>query len=267
MFIPLRARIRVRCSHRRIGEYCLGCLASDRESKNKRQRTKLDMTKVLIVEDDRALSRGIAEWLSDEHYQVEAVYDGREALERLAAYEYDAVILDWQLPESDGVEVCRQYRKNGGTTPILILTGKNTLVDKETGLDSGADDYITKPFEIRELAARMRALLRRPHTLNSPVLTSGDIKLDPVRRQVTKADGEVELQPMELNMLELFLRHPGQVFSVDALLSRVWTADAEPTYGSIYSCIKRLRRKLDDKGKPSIIKTLYGVGYSLRQDS
>lgn len=225
------------------------------------------MAKILIVEDDEKLSNCLVSWLRDRHYIVEAVVSGRQALEMLKRYEYDAIILDLLLPEVSGEDVCRLHRAEGGTTPILMLTGKGGLNDKEFGLDSGADDYLTKPFEFREMGARVRALLRRPRISNPSTLKFGDVELDTIAHRITKAGKEVTMQPMEYALVEFFLRHPGRVFSMESLLSRVWEADAEPSYDSIYTCIKRIRRKLDDKGKPSIIRTLYGVGYRLNCDA
>jgi DNA-binding response OmpR family regulator len=224
------------------------------------------MAKILIVEDDEKLSNNLTTWLRDQRYTVESVISGRQALDMLDTYEYDAVILDLLLPELSGEDVCRLHRARGGTTPILMLTGKTSLNDKEFGLDSGADDYLTKPFEFREMVARLRALLRRPRSGNLSVLQIGDVQLDTIAHRVMKGNKEVILQPVEYALLEFLLRHPGRVFSMETLFSRVWEADAEPSYDSIYTCIRKIRRKLDDKGKPSIIRTLYGVGYRLNND-
>lgn len=221
------------------------------------------MAKVLIVEDDEALSATIFEWLTYERYSVESVANGREALERLEAFQYDAVVLDWQLPELTGIEIIRQFRARGGTTPILMLTGKQAIHDKEVGFDAGADDYLTKPFHPKELAVRIRALLRRPGGFVGSVIKVGPVVLDSSNHRVEKDGQEVQLQPMEFTLLEFFMRHPNQVFSTEALLQRVWNSETEASLDAIYTCIRRIRKKLDSDGETSIIKTVHGVGYKL----
>lgn len=221
------------------------------------------MAKVLIVEDDEALSATIVEWLAYEHYNVESVNNGREALERLKCFEYDAVVLDWQLPELTGIEIIKQFRAGGGTTPILMLTGKQAISDKEVGFDAGADDYLTKPFHPKELAVRIRALMRRPGGFVGTTLKAGSLVLDSVNHRVEKEGREIQLQPMEFTLLEFFMRHPNQVFSTEALLHRVWDSETEASLDAIYTCIRRIRKKIDGASEPSIIKTVHGVGYKL----
>lgn len=151
------------------------------------------MAKVLVVEDDRQLSALIVDFLQGDGHLPECVYKGSDGAERLAVYKYDLVILDWELPGLSGVDVCRQYRDCGGQTPIIMLTGKNTVDEKETGLDAGADDYLTKPFHLKELAARMRALLRRPPVATANLLKAGHLTLDPASRRVCSGDKELNL--------------------------------------------------------------------------
>ncbi len=221
------------------------------------------MAKVLVIEDDNSLSRMIKDWLTIEHHNIETVADGKQGLEKLQYYQYDLVIMDWQLPGMEGVEILREFRKGGGITPVLMLTGKNTIVDKEAGLDSGADDYLTKPFHMKELSARIRALLRRPQVMVGNTLTVGKFSLDPSNHVVTRDGVELKLLPKEFALLEFLMRHPNQVFSADALLNRVWASESDATIDALTSCIKRLRKKIDAEGESSPIRTVHGVGYKL----
>ncbi|HNB25235.1 MAG TPA: response regulator transcription factor [Candidatus Melainabacteria bacterium] len=221
------------------------------------------MAKVLIVEDDKQLSALVVDWLTGEKYAIEAVYKGTDGLERLQFYKYDVVILDWDLPGLSGVEVCRQFREGGGTTPILMLTGKKEITEKAEGLDSGADDYLTKPFDVIELSARLRALLRRTNNVTKTVLAAGNLTLDPVSRKVTLSDKEIELQPKEYSLLEFLLRHPNQPFNAEAIMDRVWTASSDAAPDTVRLHVMRLRNKIDEPGKESIIRTIHRVGYML----
>jgi len=221
------------------------------------------MAKVLVVEDDVTLQRMICDWLALEHYNVEQAFDGNDASEKLRFYQYDVVILDWQLPGSSGIEVVRQFRSAGGKTPVLMLTGKSTIPDKEEGFDSGADDYLTKPFHMKELSARLRALLRRPSSLVSEVLQVGPLKMDRRNHVVQMGEDKVDLKPTEYALLEFLMRHPGQVFSAEALLDRVWSSQSDATVDALTTCIKRLRKKIIVEGQEPLIKTVYGVGYKL----
>ncbi|HEY9754125.1 MAG TPA: response regulator transcription factor [Oculatellaceae cyanobacterium] len=221
------------------------------------------MAKVLVIEDDLSLSRMIKDWLTVEHHNVETVADGNQGSEKLQYYQYDLVILDWQLPGMEGVQILKEFRNKGGVTPVLMLTGKNTIVDKEVGLDSGADDYLTKPFHMKELSARIRALLRRPTQVVGNILTAGQFKLDPTNHIVTKGGAELKLLPKEFALLEFLMRHPNQVFSADALLNRVWASESDATIDALTSCIKRLRKKIDADSDSSSIRTVHGVGYKL----
>lgn len=221
------------------------------------------MAKVLVIEDDLSLSRMIRDWLAIEHHNIETVADGKQGLEKLQYYQYDLVIMDWQLPGMEGVQILKEFRGGGGITPVLMLTGKNTIVDKEQGLDSGADDYLTKPFHMKELSARIRALLRRPTVMVGNILTAGKFSLDPTNHVVTRAGVELKLLPKEFALLEFLMRHPNQVFSADALLNRVWASESDATIDALTSCIKRLRKKVDVEGEPSCVKTVHGVGYKM----
>jgi DNA-binding response OmpR family regulator len=219
------------------------------------------MAKVLLVEDDKDLANMVRTYLLFEHHAVESLFDGKDAADYLRHYPYDIIILDWDLPEKSGIEVLKEFRERGGTTPVLMLTGKTGLTDKEEGLDAGADDYLAKPFEMRELGARVRALLRRPSVILSNTLRAGDIVLDATKYRVWKTDKPVSLVPKEFKLLEFFMRHPNQVFTPEALLNRVWPTESESTEEALRTAIKRLRKKVDPEG--TILRTIHGVGYIL----
>ena len=221
------------------------------------------MAKILLVEDEHDLAHLICNWLQREHHLVERLENGNDALANLHVNRYDVVILDIMLPGMSGLEVCRRYRRERGSTPILLLTAKNSVEDKEAGLDSGADDYITKPFALKELAARVRALLRRGPSAPSNQLSIKDIIIDPVDFKVTKSGSEVRLLPQEFRLLEFFARHPNQVFSAEDLLSSVWGSDTPAMMDTVRGHIKRIRKKLDDPDSRSIITNVYGVGYRM----
>jgi DNA-binding response OmpR family regulator len=224
------------------------------------------MAKILVVEDDLGLSRMVRDWLTFEHHLVETADNGREGLDKLNFYEYDAIILDWELPELSGIELCRQYRSRGGTAPVLMLTGKGTISDKESGFDAGADDYLTKPFHMKELSMRLRALLRRATAFTGDVLRVKDIELEPSNHRATRNGADLNLLPKEFALLEFLMRHPNQVFSAEALLSRVWASETDTTVDAVSTCIKRLRKKIDSEDQPSLIRTVHGVGYKLQAD-
>jgi DNA-binding response OmpR family regulator len=224
------------------------------------------MAKILFVEDDVNLAEMVVEWLTFEHHNVEVVHNGRAGMDRIRLAKYDLVILDRNLPEVDGVEICRAHRSDGGTTPIIMLTGMNAITDKETGLDTGADDYLTKPFSVKELSARIRALMRRSSRATNNILKIRNISLDPTKHIAFKDGVEVHLLPREFALLEFFMRHPGEVFSSEALLQRIWQTDSEASPDAVRTCLKRLRRKIDDSEneETSIIQTVPRVGYRMR---
>lgn len=224
------------------------------------------MAKILIVEDDEDLCERLCDWLSFEQHTVEVLINGNDAEERLRFFIYDLIVLDWDLPGLTGLEICRNFRTRGGTTPIIMLTGKTTLVEKETGLDSGADDYLTKPFHLKELSARIRALLRRPPQISSTILKMKDLEVDLTSRRVNKNGQELNLLPKEFALLEFFLRHPNEVFSPDALLERIWHSASDSSIESVYTYIKTLRKKISPESPTSYIKTVHGIGYRLTPD-
>jgi two-component system, OmpR family, response regulator len=221
------------------------------------------MAKLLLVEDEPELSAVICEWLRDEHHIVETAARGDKAIEQLTEHEYDLVILDLMIPEIDGVQVCRRFRENGGSTPVLILTARASIFDKEVGLDAGADDYLTKPFNLRELSARIRALLRRPPVVPVSVFRAGPITLDRRTRKVMRDSKELHLHPKELGLLEFLMRHEGQVFSVEELIDRIWGSDSSIVPDTIRTHIKTLRKKIDVPGQDSLIHNVRGLGYKL----
>ncbi len=221
------------------------------------------MAKILLVEDEHDLAQLMCGWLQREHHLVETFENGLDAYGTIQMNKYDVIILDILLPGMNGLEICRQYRKSRGMTPILMVTAKNTVEDKEAGLDAGADDYITKPFALKELAARVRALLRRGQSLPSNQLHIRDIIIDPVDYTVSKAGQQIHLLPQEFRLLEFLARHPNQVFSAEELLASVWESDTPAMLDTVRGHIKRIRRKLDTPGEQSIITNVYGVGYKL----
>lgn len=224
------------------------------------------MAKILLVEDDRDLSAIISDELKFQKHLVEAVHDGPSGDEQLRFYDFDLVILDWDLPGKPGVEICKEFRSRGGKTPVLMLTGKSSIVEKETGLDAGADDYLTKPFDMKELGARVRALLRRPTGYAPTVLKAGEIELDPSTFKVKRKGEEVRLLPKEFALLEFLMRHKGQVFTAEAILNRVWPSESDATPESFRTCLKRLRQKIDLPGETSVIRTVHGLGYQIEAE-
>jgi DNA-binding response OmpR family regulator len=223
------------------------------------------MSKVLLVEDEQDLAEQIKDWLEDENFLVEMVSDGDRALDMLRVYKYDVVILDWMLPGSDGAALCRRFRAAGGTTPIIMLTAKPTLEDKEVGFRSGADDYLTKPFQLKELSVRLKALIRRSTLSFSSSLEVRDVVLDPDARTVTKNGAQVHLEPKEFNLLEFLMRNKNKTFSAEALIQHVWESGTLTTADTLRGYVKSIRRKIDTAGQTSLIVTVYGIGYKIEE--
>ena len=217
------------------------------------------MAKILFIEDDRGFSKMVKDWLEDEQYVVDCAYDAENAVELLKNYTFDLILLDWSLPEGDGVEICKGFRKQGGLTPILIITGKQRIEDKEAGLDAGADDYLSKPIHLKELSARIRALLRRPRKMADEIIEADDLKLNTRTREVSVSREKIELLPKEYAVLEFLMKNPNQVFSAEDLLDRVWKYDSETAPEVVRTNIMRLRKKIGIKSKDCAIKTVYGV--------
>ncbi len=224
------------------------------------------MAKILVVEDDAALAYSLSSWLELEGHRPEVVHDGLEGLQLLTSYGFELAILDWQLPGLDGVEICSRYRRAGGRVPILMLTQKSQNIEKAAGLDAGADDYLTKPFDTTELSARVRALLRRGSGLFNSKKDLGPISLERGGSTVSLYGQTVKLLPKEFDVLEFLLRHPDTYFTVDQLLDNVWGSDTEASLVAVRTCISRLRAKLEFPGRPELIKTSRGWGYKISED-
>ena len=221
--------------------------------------------RILVVEDDPIIAQLIETILAQHKYAVDFATDGQLGLDLSDAYEYDAILLDVSLPKKDGIDVCRQIRSQGNTVPILLLTGLNSPADRVRGLDAGADDYLGKPFDPQELLARIRAILRRSHQPSTPILTWGDLQLDPVSTNVTYSGTLVPVTPKEHAILELLLRNSKRVFSCDAILDHLWSDGGTPSEEVIRTHIKGLRHKLKQAGAAAnLIETVYGIGYRLR---
>lgn len=222
------------------------------------------MAKVLLIEDNSDFAAHVKTWLESSSHRVEVADTAQEAADMLVISEFDVLILDWELPDGAGPDICRRYRKQGGKTPILFLTGKARLEEKEIGFLSGADDYLTKPCELRELELRVQALARRPSALVANVVKRGALEIDLVSRQVKKNGKLIPMPPREFDLLEFLSRYPDQFFTADQLITRVWNSDTEVTLQAVAQCIKRLREKIDDPQVDSFIVTRRGIGYGLR---
>ncbi|MEU6221263.1 response regulator transcription factor [Streptomyces sp. NPDC047022] len=228
--------------------------------------------RILIVDDEPAVREALQRSLAFEGYETEVAVDGADALEKATAYQPDLVVLDIQMPRMDGLTAARRMRGAGTTTPILMLTARDTVGDRVTGLDAGADDYLVKPFELDELFARIRALLRRSSYVATAVgapeteaLTFADLRMDLTTREVTRGGRPVELTRTEFTLLEMFLAHPRQVLTREQILKAVWGFDFEPSSNSLDVYVMYLRRKTEANGEPRLVHTVRGVGYVLRQ--
>ncbi|MEU6986794.1 MULTISPECIES: response regulator transcription factor [unclassified Streptomyces] len=227
--------------------------------------------RILIVDDEPAVREALRRSLAFEGYGTEEAVDGVDALARMESYAPDLVVLDVQMPRMDGLTAARRIRASGSTVPILMLTARDTVGDRVTGLDAGADDYLVKPFELDELFARIRALLRRSSYASAAetapegdVLSFGDLRMDLATREVTRAGRAVELTRTEFTLLEMFLAHPRQVLTREQILKAVWGFDFEPSSNSLDVYVMYLRRKTEAGGEPRLVHTVRGVGYVLR---
>ena len=221
--------------------------------------------KILVVDDERAVRESLRRALELEGYEIELADDGLAALAALEGDEPDAMILDVLMPGLDGLEVARRVRREGSRLPILMLTARVEVDDRVAGLDAGADDYVTKPFALEELLARVRALLRRTHEDGTDQLAFGDLELDPGTREVRRDGEPIELTRTEFSLLELFMRNPRQVLTRSVIFERVWGYDFGFGSNSLDVYIGYLRRKTEAGGKPRLIQTVRGVGYALRE--
>jgi two-component system response regulator MprA len=219
---------------------------------------------VLVVEDDRAVRDALRRALELEGYRVLTAGDGQAGLDLVAEARPDAVILDVMMPTLDGLSACRRLRARRDRTPVLILTARSEIPDRVSGLDAGADDYLAKPFDLEELFARLRALLRRTRSEDETVVRAGDVVLDPAARRVWRGDRELDLSKTEFELLELLLRNAGIVLQPSAVYERIWGYDFGPDSKNLAVYIGYLRRKLEQAGEPRLIHTVRGVGYAFR---
>ena len=219
--------------------------------------------RVLVVEDEPRMAALIRQGLEEEAYAVDVVGNGRDALFWADSAAYDIILLDIMLPGMNGLEVCRQLRAEGYTMPILMLTARDTLPDKVKGLDSGADDYLVKPFAIEELTARLRALARREAPVKTAVLTVADLTLDPATKLARRGETIIELTAKEYALLETLMRHPHQVLSREQIINHVWNMEFESSSKLIEVYISNLRKKIDADHTPKLIHTVRGLGYRI----
>ena len=219
---------------------------------------------ILVVDDDASLRRALRRVLVSNGFEVEVAEDGEEALEQLRTRTFDAVVLDVMMPGSDGIEVCEQLRAGGDALPVLMLTARDAVRDRVVGLEAGADDYLVKPFANEELVARIRALLRRAGG-TTDTLSFADLELDLLTRDARRGRREIELSPIEFELLEFFLRHPRQVLARGLIYERVWGYDASLSSNSLDVFVGHLRRKLETGGERRLIQTVRGVGFTLRE--
>ena len=220
--------------------------------------------RILLVEDNRRLSNSIRLSLTDDGYAVDTAYDGEEGEDLAEMTPYDLVIMDVMLPRRSGFEVTRSLRRKRVKTPILILTARDAVEDRVAGLDSGADDYLVKPFAMEELRARLRALLRRDLDEKSPEIMLGDLVLDPAAHKAWRADQQLELTAKEFALLEYFMRNPNRLITREMAESHIWSYDFQNTSNVVDVYIRRLRRKIDDPFDEKLFETVRGAGYRLR---
>lgn len=221
------------------------------------------MPKILVVEDDTNLRTLVCDCLRADKHLVEVAEDGLTALELMLTYPYDLIILDLALPKMDGIAVCNDYRAKKGSGRVLMLTGRNTVDEKETGFDAGADDYLTKPFDSRELMMRVRALLRRSTQRVPDVVSLGTLTIDERLKDVLLDGKPLHLTPTEYTLLYFFMHNPNEVFSANALLDRLWRSESEASPLTVRTCINRLRSKIGESDGTPVIKNVFGVGYKL----
>jgi DNA-binding response OmpR family regulator len=224
----------------------------------------IKVMRILLVEDNRRLSDSLRTTLVEDGYAVDTAYDGVEGEDMALLTPFDIIILDIMLPKRDGIEVCRSLRDQKMSTPILMLTARDALDDRVLGLDSGADDYLVKPFEIKELRARLRALLRRDSGNKSGNLIIEDLRLDPSTHYVWRADTPLDLTAKEYSLLEYMMRNPNRLITREMVISHLWDYDQRIASNVVDVYIRRLRRKVDDPFKVKLIETVRGAGYRLQ---
>ncbi|UBF23574.1 response regulator transcription factor [Kovacikia minuta CCNUW1] len=222
--------------------------------------------RILLVDDEIEMADPLGQVLTREGYEVDVAYDGSSGSQLVQQGDYDLLILDWMLPQQSGLEICQQLRSQGNTTPVLFLTAKDTIDDRVQGLDAGADDYLVKPFELRELLARVRALLRRPTVLESPppVQRPGidELELDEANQRAYRSGRAIELSEKETQLLAYLMRYPNQLLTHEQIHQHLWGENSEkPTSNVLAAQIRLLRRKIEAEGEPPLIHTVYGRGY------
>jgi heavy metal response regulator len=223
--------------------------------------------RVLIVEDEQRIAAFLERGLKEEGWAVDVVHNGDDALDWAAAAEYDVMVLDVLLPGRDGFTVCRELRARGAQTPVLMLTARDAVDDRVTGLDSGADDYLVKPFAFKELLARLRALTRRQGDSRSTELRVGDLTLDTLTRTARRGEKRIELTAKEYSLLEYLLRHPGRLLSRTQIAEHVWNFDFYSESNVVDVYIRYLRRKIDEGFEHKLIKTVRGAGYKISDEA
>lgn len=221
--------------------------------------------RILIVEDERRLANVVKKGLTEEGFAVDIAYDGEEGKYLAESEEYDLIILDITLPKVDGITICKELRKKSIKTPILMLTARATLEEKVIGLDSGADDYLTKPFAYLELRSRIHALIRRSKQEASPILKIADLELDPIKHILVRNGKKIILTPKEFSVLELLLRHKDEVVSRTMIIEHVWDYNFDSMSNVVDVFVASLRRKIDKGAKTKLIHTLHGVGYKISE--
>jgi two-component system copper resistance phosphate regulon response regulator CusR len=230
-------------------------------------REAADSVRILLVEDEPSAARLLAKGLGEQSYAVDVAHDGVRALELVAASDYDLVILDVMLPRKDGLTVCRELRKSGHVMPILMLTARDAIESRVSGLDCGADDYLVKPFDFREVLARIRALLRRAPALQREVIRVADLTVDTRARRVTRGGRRIELTAKEYSLIEYLARRAGDIVGRDEIAEHVWDQNFDPLSNLIEVYIRRLRRKIDDAFSTKLLSTKRGLGYMLSPEA
>lgn len=223
--------------------------------------------RLLLAEDEKALSKALVTILERNNYGVDAVYNGQEALDYLACGQYDGVILDIMMPQVDGITVLKTLRSQGNLVPVLLLTAKSEVDDKVEGLDSGANDYLTKPFQVKELLARIRAMTRSIPAQATTKLQLGNVTLDQATFLLSTPSGQVRLANKEYQMLELLLRHPRQLFSTQRLMESIWGYDSDAELNVVWVCMSNLRKKLSALHATVTIKATRNAGYTLEEQA
>lgn len=219
--------------------------------------------RILLTEDEKNLSHSIKKGLTEEGYAVDQAFDGEEGLYLAESESYDLIILDVMLPKLDGITLCKELRKKQITTPVIMLTAKTQLQDKVTGLDAGADDYLTKPFEFLELISRIQALLRRSHKQTETVMRIEDLEVDPIHHTATRGGRKIDLTPKEFSILEFMARHKGEVVTRTQITEHTWDYNFDSLSNVVDVFIASLRKKIDGGHKKKLIRTVHGVGYKL----